>query len=210
MIISFKHQATFLAVPRTASRSIHQWFVDTGGEDQTKVFGGFHERELPGEMTKWFSFATVRHPYTRAVSFWMKAMHVGDFKQELINDPKVVVDNLYTRCGGEQSFESFVRWLTRKRIGDPLEWGTMTNFIHGVHIDKLLRFEILHRDFHRLPFVKKTDELPWIGKQLGDDDWRKHYENPDVLDAVRRWAALDFENFGYCPRYHLTGKPFVT
>lgn len=208
MIISYKHRVTFLAVPRTASRSIHQYLIDTSGEENMKVFGGYHGRDLPSEFAHWFSFAVVRHPYTRAVSFWMKATQLGPRRAELLNDG-VELDNLYTRCGGEQPFSEFVKWLATKRPADPIEWGNMTSFTHGIRLNQILRFEHLHRDFKKLPFVGKNFELPWVGKQLGDDDWRKYYEDPQVAEAVRGWANVDFEQFGYCPRYHITNKPFI-
>lgn len=207
MIISFKHRATFLAVPRTASRSVYQWLVDSADEEETKVFGGYHGRDLPSEFANWFSFATVRHPYTRAVSFWMHAINVGPIRKAQIEAGETL-DILYTRCGGDQSFDSFVQWLVKKRPDDPLEWHNQSSFIHGIKLDQLLYFERLEKDFHKLPFVNKKDQLSTIGKQLGNNDWTKYYSNSETLVALRRWAEPDFDNFNYCPRYHITGKPF--
>lgn len=204
MILSYEHKAVFLAVPRTASRSITAWLTERG---PTKVFGPYHGRDVPSDCAHWFTFAVVRHPYTRAVSFWLHTQSSAN-SWVLGNNDGGVVDNLFTRSGGIQSFENFASWLAKKRPDDPLEWGNQSTFIHGIRLNRLLHFETLQKDFRKLPFTTRRTMLPKIGAQLSNNDWTQHY-NERSLQAVRGWAEKDFENFGYSLDYHITRKPFV-
>jgi len=179
MLISHDKRFVFVAVPRTASTSMHKAFMRCS-KNYTKKKQ--HSNEIPKRYQKYPVVACVRNPYSRAASYYMYRRR---------HDTAA----LYP-WASKWSFERYVRWFTnpnaRPRLFKEI---TQARFLRPVHVDHLLRFEELPRAFRVLPFAKGV-RLPRLNAGLGKDDWRKLYTRK-IADMVYRWAHNDFSKYGY-------------
>ena len=65
MVISHELKYVYIAIPRTASKSMSTWLVENfKGES----IGRHHEWRVPTELREYLVFTIVRNPYERVVS----------------------------------------------------------------------------------------------------------------------------------------------
>ena len=147
-----------------------------------------------------FVFASVRDPYSRAISLWWSTCghSSGDYYGWTKHCPDLL---------------SMVRWLYYKeweRTDDPKVHKkspsmrnityTMSEWIAGVKLDYLIHYETLDADFRKLPFYTgQPEELPILNRKSnararGKDE---EYLTPEVIEAINEWCCDDFEHFGY-------------
>jgi hypothetical protein len=86
MYVSHSRNAVYLAIPRTASRSISAWFrLDYGA---IKV-NGHHGHRADPAIKDYLAFTSVRNPYDRLAS-WYKFTKKADDLFELIKEHRLV------------------------------------------------------------------------------------------------------------------------
>ncbi len=184
MIVSFLRHFVYLGPPKTASTSLHQWLSQPRLCDTrwNPARGDQHSAEVPIEAAGFFTFASVRNPYSRVVSLWRH--HLADGSQ---GTPPVQ----------QMSFAAFIAWLPDA----PRFYGaSQCQFIGGARLDAVVKIERIEEVFALPPFARLRHELPALPyvNRTWHDDWRKYYDL-SLADAVRRRFAADFQRFGYSP-----------
>jgi hypothetical protein len=156
-------------------------------------FRGERKTNMDG-MHVW---TVVRNPFSRAVSAWWASV---------VCPPHC---NVWRPLVKTTDFVEFCQWLASGEWADL--WSAVfppqSHRLSGVRLDSAVRIERLAEDFQSLPFVGSyLPPLPAL--HVGAyGDWRDWYDRAGVAaDAVRTWAAADFESFGYSLDLDLAGR----
>jgi hypothetical protein len=186
MVINHRARWIYLDVPRTGSTSMCAYLCqpELGGIQA----GERHHYEIDPAWEDYFTFATVRHPFPRAVSLWLH--FVQDYRARC--DPSA----------SETGNWPFVRYveevLIERRTGIPFYHKACHEWLDPVHrVDRILKSEELDPALARLglnsgqgpvtlPRLNSVPRAPW-----------QTYYTPELLALVRYWAAEDFERYGY-------------
>lgn len=218
MIISHSLKYVFFAIPKTASKSVSELLIN---QYQGEYHGNYHNVVIPENCLSYYKFCTVRHPYTRAVSFYYHILHHKrhrchelvkrlSFEQWLVwltNFDMLPmyfcceddVKNHKTSCDLEHEF--FARSVTTRRgrdlnQTDYLAYALALNYIPKVDLI-IIRQEQLEDGFRRLPFVENGHvKLPRLNVTPNKVDWRTLL-TPRTEALIYEWSKEDFENFGY-------------
>ena len=137
-----KHNLTFVHIPKNAGTSIIKWFTKYKSFfDADPIFMGHHE-SLPmiaKVMPCITTFAVVRNPYDRLVSFYTFA-----------RDGQTEWCIKFRQANGLEEFPDFATWVDRLESYDTLHWfKTTTNQFEWIPngVTHLLRTESLDNDF---------------------------------------------------------------
>ena len=188
MIVSFQHRFIYLAVPKTASTALYTALEPFGARivpyrpaphpGYERDFTGFHESAVPPELQGYFTFATVRNPFARAVSAYVYA--------------KTYPTHRLYGLAIALTFDEFLLVTMRKRLA------TQCEFIADTRLDAIIRCED--------DIGSQLSAMPFSGGQLIAVDrlnasryhrpWKEYY-TPESVAMVREWAAEDFVRFGY-------------
>jgi len=200
MIICDDPPFVFLSIPKNASRSVSAWLLETFRcsaihetyEGAPQAFSGTwpHHMNIPAAAERFYRFAIVRDPVSRALSIWDHATqkHPGTYGIDAIWGP---------------SFEGFARWLARGRELHPTSGETpwhvkqwemflpQADLLAGVHVDLLINIKSLPEGLVHLPFVAGVrSDLDRLGQGT-------HLEPRDVTPRAARfineWAPFDQE-----------------
>ena len=145
MFVNHEHKFVFVAIQKTATRSIYSYLKENLGGKQLNQ----HRPDIPAEYKRYFSFCVSRNPYDRICSeYWSKCRRDNDRYQY---KKRFEISNL------ENSLENFLSMIP-KRHGRAV-W-QQALFIKPNRIDKILRFENLQDDFNTLPFISSGTVLP--------------------------------------------------
>jgi len=137
-----KHNLTFVHIPKNAGTSIIKWFTKYKSFfEADPIFKGHHE-SLPmieKIVPKSTTFAVVRNPYDRMVSFYTFAKNgQTEWCENFRNANKL------------QEFPDFATWVDQIEQYDTLHWfKTTTNQFEWIQqgVDILMRTESLENDF---------------------------------------------------------------
>ena len=170
----------YIAVSKTASRSIHTFLEDAFGAIDTKK--GQHTHHDSSVLPGYFVFASARNPYSRMVSLWahiQKKTKGAWTKHEMYGLP----------------FDEF----TKRAHEKGREWHQLQ--VDGCNfstVHQVVRFETLLEDMKALPFMKEGDlsKFPFVGKGP-HDEWRGYYKDDGIIRNVYEWAKTDFDTLGY-------------
>ena len=66
MIVSDRYKYVYVAIPRTASKSMNHWLLD---HYQGRTHGRHHQMDVPEEASDYLVFTIVRNPYDLWVSY---------------------------------------------------------------------------------------------------------------------------------------------
>lgn len=180
----------FISCAKCATHSIYRTMENCGGE---KFLGNprrFHNIKIPKFALDYERIGACRNPYSRAVSIWWFFVDHEKNKRHGIE--------IRQWLGNDQSLEKMCRWLLGRHSHTPGRlWSSMTNRYDGLNISRFLRVEHLGEDFAKLPMAKKhiARNFPHMLRSR-PGNWREHM-TPKVINLINRWAAPDFENFGY-------------
>lgn len=171
----------YVAIPRTASVAVAQgWLIPRCGG--VEVHSGLHHlREIPDEHRGKHVFTIVRNPRDRLFSLWClvarkKRGSFLDFLEQITDSREH-------------------RQYKKHRIGESYIWRNQVDFLRGVAVDAVLRYEDLPECLETLPFVDGPVELPLIPQQVSKFRKRVLFEEEEAL--VQRHSGPDFEAFGY-------------
>ena len=139
MIISPSHRFVYVAIPRTASKSMDEWLMRHHGGIW---YGGHHDyRPIPDGARSFLVFTTVRNPYDRAVSGYF-GRHWGD-------RPRRVED----RVAVEPPTPAVMADLIERGRNEEEKFGSYRDFIEGAGVMLLLHYERLPECLLELPFA---------------------------------------------------------
>ena len=76
---------------------------------------------------------------------------------------------------------------------------TMVEWIAGMKLDTVIRYETLDADFQALPFYNgQPERLPVVNRKPDSELHRSIEElTPQAVEAINEWCPKDFEMFGY-------------
>jgi len=178
MIVNHRHRFVYLDIPRTASNSVRAALASIEGSVacQRHLF----ENALPHRH--YFVFTTVRNPYSRVFSHYMYR------RTRPHNNMHWLVKHW--------TFSEYAAWAANpdgpyRKYDDP----PMSEWLRPFTLNAVMRFENLHEDFHRLPFVSDRVVLQHIN-QAGGHEWKEHY-NEEIAAIIEQRFEEDFRVFGY-------------
>lgn len=172
-IISHRKKFRFLRTEKTASSSISKAFDRLVDEKTGRVHDGAYE---VGKLPGYFTFAFVRNPWERLVS-WYDYMKDQEETKHVIN----------------MTFPEFLHWHLPGRRS---QW----KFVHyedGSPVDFIGRYEFLRRDFlHICKKLKVMVPLPYKNYARRKVSWKTYYDK-DSVEYVREMCSEDVKGFGY-------------
>lgn len=137
--------------------------------------------KLNPRYANWFTFCTVRNPFSRLVSYWW------------------FVRKRFPPAGNRQ------RWALRE-MANQLTFSEFTRqspllpvsqIVEDARIDHLIRLETYENSIRQLPFLSSQYLAIPRAKKGRDVDWREYYTERSLVEFVQRHYADDFERFGY-------------
>jgi hypothetical protein len=145
---------------------------------------GYHGVPIGDELfPDYFKFTTVRNPYTRAQSIysWVMKQH------------KTLYPDLPA-----MGWRTFLQWLVNGMPGYEDENKVMLlpqhQFLEGVKLAKIFRFEEIPKCFAELPFSdKRLNQFP----HSNEGTVGKPALTPSTKCLIRQWAGPDFKMYGY-------------
>jgi len=184
MWINHDKRFVFVDVPKCGTHTMRELLRRVPG--RTTETGLRPVNEIPPGCQDWFTFTTVRHPYSRAVSLWRST--INDFYQ-------------FQDLAGGEDFPSYARWLGLLEARNPL-LTPMHKWLDGIRRDVTLHLETLEADLDLLPWWT-GGPIPTLNasthKPAPDQckvPWYEHI-TPDLVPHLNAWCGPDLEMFGY-------------
>lgn len=120
-VVSRKLRCVWIRIPKTASMSTMAAML--GSDPDCEVFRMNYAEvyELHPEAREWFTFAFVRHPFERALSFWWGIHFAHERYTERADVQKRRSDRVFKRCYGlaeTRDFDAYCRWLRTPYAAD--------------------------------------------------------------------------------------------
>lgn len=208
MVINRERRWVYLGPPKTGSTTLT--YLLTDGDDwnnrrplSRRIFGGLkyagqHAMDIPDECRDYLVFASVRNPYSRAVSLWWQWN----------------IQSERTREHSASSFEEFLEALLGWQENTDAESVPGNGFYHFTlnrwfkwvpRVHRYIRQEALAEDLNRLGLAEpvvaplQNSAPDFRSSMFGSrvpGDWMR-FCTPKAVDLIRQWACEDFENLGY-------------
>ena len=208
MFISESGKFVFVAVPKTATSTIHAYLEQAGTDPLPTAFRmeQYHYsypwivKNYP-ETKDYFSFGFASNPWDRMVSSWIEFTsnqgQIDTWSQGLVDD--------------FQNFADFAMNFTKTKWAEeihfhPASWYLGCDQEHincgETQVDFIGRFENFGEDFNRvLAKINRSqfDILNWHKLRKSDrhKDYQKYYSNFDMVEMIGDHFHDDIVNFGY-------------
>ena len=120
MLVSRKYGCVWRMTPKVASKSIQAAMLGADPECEILKTGAAEFRARLPEARDWFSFAFIRHPFSRALSFWWDIHFAHEHYTERTTPPAELEwlkrrrAHLFEYCHGlaeTRDFDAYCRWL---------------------------------------------------------------------------------------------------
>jgi len=203
MFIDTNHKFVFVAVPKTATSTIHNIFNQNSS---LNTYDSYHPhlqeqyhfpvskiQELHPEVESYYKFGFCRNPWDRMVSSWIEFTsavdHINTWSANLLNDFK--------------SFEDFILKFSNTPWSEEIHFQPSSWYLYrnGKPVDFIGKYENFSSDFEevvgKLNLNIRSDQLPQIRKTKRDKNYQKYYINQKMIDSVASFFKDDIENFGY-------------
>ena len=192
MIVSNKNKFIYFDVPKTASLSLDNIFLQHAEgifirPPFTSNLSNKHCRIIPQFAKDYTKIISVRNPYDRMTSFYY--FHVKR---------KVELQQM-----GISTFDEFIDYCLNvtNKYDATVEDGLMYRYfpiwkyVKPTGYDIVIKLESLREDLSKLNFLPKDIILP-TENQNSHPDWEE-VETPERKEKIQLWAGEDFELFGY-------------
>lgn len=203
MFVDTNHKFVFVAVPKTATSTIHNIFNQV---DSLRKYDPYHPHfqeqyhfpiskiyELNPEVVDYYKFGFCRNPWDRMVSSWIEFTtavdHLNTWSSNLTNQFK--------------SFEDFILRFSDTQWSQEIHFQPSSWYLYqnDTPIDFIGRYENFSLDFEKiigkLNLNINAEQLPQIRKTNRDKDYQKYYINQRMIDSVASFFKDDIENFEY-------------
>ena len=211
-MISHKHKAIFVHVPKTAGSSMRMYFgkrgfgpveyhaPDGSNDDITGVYVNGTawriKRNLLNVWDDYFKFAFVRNPWDRFASNYF--FLINEFEKEQNNPTGVHPQDFLDKAKHIASFGSFKKMVMDGTVlhNVPTQYGIL-KINDSVGVDFIGKTENLQEDFNII-----CDKIGIPPQQLPHKNKTKHkhyteYYNDETKQIVAEKYAKDIEHFGY-------------
>lgn len=203
MYVSFEYKFLYMPPPKTGSTGLINLLSN---KYQVYEVGTKHDIFLPTVFESFFTFATVRNPYTLMVSRFNHARrdsshpaHIEVTKMDFNRFVQWCTGNLYLEELKNVKYLLLSEWLKQNPNYTP------PRGCSPVRLDAIIKLESLEADFNnKLPFVRErvTISPNNIGKnhpiyRSGELHWNEGVYTQDTLKMIMEWAKPDFDLFGY-------------
>lgn len=201
MIICHARRFVYLGPPKCASTSLHEWLSQPAFCERRfslELDGDQHSMDVPECARGYFTFASVRNPFSRAVSAWRMNQRVADEYKRCGAQPW---PPLTTLCLADSSFAAYLGRLI------DLPWqhyrSTLCELLGANRLDAFVRTEEIDAIYDLPPIVPirhLLEPVPRRNECGSSKRWQEHY-TPQLADIVRHHFAEDFERFGYATSF---------
>lgn len=197
MHVSNREKAIFLAIPKTASRTVAEWlhkdynFKKAGGRrhGRTPHHGLCPTVQCKLQTQDYFHFTAIRNPFSRMVSRW-NHWRKGHKQRLSISGFHKYLDGLMP----EHVSRKKVKIFCARYLSPQTHWIDYA----GKYLDHeitTIKQENLIEGLKNLPFVTKPIVLPEIGKN-DYGKWQDYY-TPKLRRKIVELYWEDFSRFGY-------------
>lgn len=204
MFIDHTHKFVFVAVPKTATSTIHNILNQT---ESLRRYDPYHPhfqeqyhyplteiKKLNPEVTDYFKFGFCRNPWDRMVSSWIEFTqavdHLNTWSRSLPEDFK--------------DFEDFTLRLSDTSWSEEIHFHSSSWYLFddsNKPCEFIGRYENFSQDLDRVIKVLGIDvsiqDLPQIRKTNRDKNYQKYYTNQKMIDSVASIFKEDIQNFDY-------------
>jgi len=198
MFICPNHNIVFVAVPKTATRSIYE-ILKTNFNGELYDHQD-HMRVIPNEFKNYFSFTVVRNPYDRICSTYWHLCKKENKRSKMYDSFGYLRE--FEKGGQPNTLESYLHAIQiRPSLHSPQQY----LWHNRNRIDQVLRFENLQEDFNTLPFIKESINLPYknvtaVIKGVENSNPRPSWQ--EMIDSatgkmINSIYKEDVERFGY-------------
>lgn len=182
MLISRLRRFVYLGSPKTGSTSLHEWLSHPllCERPWCPNDSGQHDMEPPDDARAFFTFASVRNPYSRAVSLWRHSLSASSMESSVIP------------CLG---FAEFVEWLP---IAPKFYAASQADWLAENRLDAIVRIEQIASVLAIPPIAPCAVNLPPIPRlnATAHEGWRTYYDRW-LARAICQYFVRDFVRFGY-------------
>ena len=187
MYISLKHKILFVAIPKTATRSIYKCMKDHFEGKRMHD----HDKVIPDKYKDYYTFTVVRNPYDRAVSSWWSTCKRGNDKRGFIrkylkkdNTFLNFMKNIYAITSENPDFH----------ITEP-----QSEWLRGNNFNKIISFQNINTGWAQLPFNIEKTRLEIINSsnivREGNPYIKGHFNRylcSESIELVNEFYAEDF------------------
>jgi len=192
MIILPNHKAVYISCERTGSHTMFKVLKERFGGYHYKGHG-YHGRVIPKDCRGWFTFATCRNPYARAVSIWWAAT----------KNVRACGQRWVEQAEWNKTFGGFAQWLSKHPPGPTILW-PQHRWFSGVLVNQFMHLEYLSDECRMLPLWEGPGPEGHEGK-TPHEPWETYYDE-DIARNIQMWAGAEFEMFGYSRDINERGK----
>lgn len=181
MMVSRKHKAVFVAIPKTGTRTMYSLFRKHLGGELLQD----HKILIPNWCRDFYRFTVIRSPYSRAVSCYRSYIYFPRERRKL----------------GIQQYEDINTFLDviKNTKKSPVHSRSQHMYLTQ-RLDKRIRQERYEEGVRELPFMPDDVEVPRVNsgysKDQKTDDWRTFLNDQAVQQINEIWAE-DFEVLDY-------------
>lgn len=207
MIVCEAKKLLYLAPPKTGSASVVRLLTqpEFGGYNyDTKI--NHHNTVWEKRFQNWYIFITVRHPYTKAVSFWRYACAQALTRKN--------PENPRSWCNafpdGLPNLEGFL-FFPRMQYAFNTAWRTSWHMEQLPRpVDKVVYQEFFDADMAQVVPLRGHKLIRENDGPASRCHWHTFYTKEAISQVQELWGA-DFEAFGYNPNFEecMAGKFFT-
>ncbi len=193
MFIDHDKEIAYVAIPKTATYSIHEFFGYTTGHPEPE----FHHMgcetmvDLYPQTRSYFKFAFVRNPWDKLWSTY------ADFTMRRVHQYSGKVRYNKPLLHEFADFEAFCFGLKDSRWSRDIFFVPQMDLVRGV--DRIGRFESLKQDFKEICYyygIEDHKPLSHQNKGSYDKTYREHYTSM-TQRLIGELYAEDIEELGY-------------
>jgi len=189
MIVSNDYNFTFIAIPKTGTRSLVKILQNEYNGELIAKYE--HFTDVPDIHKTRFTFTTVRNPYERICSaYWFSLKDPSHLHKQWMQDMKSKKLK-FTLENYLQTIKDYTGTYHHPGIQQSL-------YFKHIKYDKVLRLEHINNDFNSLPFVKTPVAIPRNNSSFSKAAVRQEeLLTPKVIELVNEIYQDDFKLFGY-------------
>jgi len=200
MWVSEESKVVYLALPKTASKTVASWLQGETGcvcipRGQRK-WDTHHECQPITNEHQYFVFTTVRNPYARFVSRFKQSQRYKTDRKYFIDFVRSIRPNHFKKFSSIRGPNHAGKLVLNPPIALPQVRYIDTWQVNFTNTISITYQEKLMSSLASLPFVRRDIKLPLLGKH-DNIPWQFFYDDKSIVIKIRDLYQEDFERFGY-------------